>query len=369
MNITIKRIRLNELDSYIKSNDYARLENKPISEARAISYINNPNANAADVAIFMAFNYNVLIGYKTVFSDFLYVGNSKVKFGWLSGTWTDVNYRRKGVSTALLKEVIIDWNERLLYTNYAEESKAVYDKSNEFDKLKSLNGYRFYLRSSFKELLPPKSSVFQKSKSLLGMIDNCLNPIFDFRLKFYKNSKEVNIVEEFIIWDNDIYKFVTSYKDNELFRRSSDTFNWVSNYPWMKSDIKTLEKSDKYYFSSYSNNFISTWYKVVCGRTKNVIGVFLVVVNGSQLKVPYLYAKSKNISFVKDKILDICIERKINYFTVYNGELSELIKKSKIAVWKKKFNQNYYSTKFLLSKYSEITNLDIQSGDGDVIFV
>ena len=56
-----------------------------------------------------------------------------------------------------------DWKGKLMYTNYAEESKAAYDKTGKFELLKSIEGYRHYLRFSFKDLLVPESVFFRQT--------------------------------------------------------------------------------------------------------------------------------------------------------------------------------------------------------------
>ena len=179
--ITIQKIKLNELEEFVNSRKYLMLIDKPISLLRMKSYINNPNGNEDDIVLFMAFFNSDLVGYKTVFSDTFSYNYCKIKFGWLSGTWTHENYRRKGVSSLLLNEVFNDWKGKLMFTNYAEESKAVYDKTEKFTLIKSLEGYRHYIRFSLKELLPPKSDYFKKSIKALDLIDISLNSIFDLR--------------------------------------------------------------------------------------------------------------------------------------------------------------------------------------------
>lgn len=153
--ISIQKISLEKLGDFIHSTDFKKLRNKPISKIRAVSYINNPRANKNDIVLYMVFNLDELIAYRTIFSDyFTNEDNNKVFFGWLSGNWVHTKHRRKGLSTLLFNEVLKDWNHKLMYTNYAEASKLVYDKTQKFNLLLDLKGARYYTRFCLGDILP-----------------------------------------------------------------------------------------------------------------------------------------------------------------------------------------------------------------------
>ena len=158
--IKIIKIKLKNLLEFVESTTYQKFRNKPISILRVQSYINNTQANKEDVVLYMAFIDNELVGYRTILSDVFYDKNTKQKFGWLSGNWVHPKYRRKNISTKLFNEVIKDWDSRLMYSNYAEESKAVYDKTETFTTLKSLHGIRYYRRVCLADILPSKHVFF-----------------------------------------------------------------------------------------------------------------------------------------------------------------------------------------------------------------
>ena len=58
-----------------------------------------------------------------------------MRFAWLSGNCVDPEFRRKGFSTRLLQQAEALWDGRLMYTNYAPASKAVYDRTGQFPLL------------------------------------------------------------------------------------------------------------------------------------------------------------------------------------------------------------------------------------------
>ena len=366
----IEKIKLKELKQFQLSERFSRFEVLPISSLRIESYIHNPNASSNDIVLYLALEGELLIGYKSIFPDTFINNNERIKFAWLSGTWTHPDYRRQSVSLKLFNKVFKDWEGKLMYTNYAEESKAVYDKSKEFEILKSLSGCRYYIRFSLKELLPQKHSFFQKNEKILEYIDNFLNVLFDLRFKFLRKRKLIDKVEKIDNWNEEISCFLSSFKRNELFSRNTSIYEWVLKYPWVKTDFETKKESKKYYFSSYSKNFETTWYKVYNAKTKKITGIFLVAVNNKQLKIPYVYSSDDNgFLSIRESIIKLCLTHKISYFTIYNSELINSIKECKFVLWSKNFHQNYFSTKLLLQEFPEIKKLEIQSGDGDVIFV
>jgi len=367
--ITIQKIKLNELEEFVNSRKYLMLIDKPISLLRMKSYINNPNGNEDDIVLFMAFFNSDLVGYKTVFSDTFSYNYCKIKFGWLSGTWTHENYRRKGVSSLLLNEVFNDWKGKLMFTNYAEESKAVYDKTEKFTLIKSLEGYRHYIRFSLKELLPPKSDYFKKSIKALDLIDISLNSIFDLRFKFFKLKRNSLFeIEKLQKWDNEVLSFLDIFKRKELFQRNQEVYDWVKNHPWIKTDIETKEMSQQYYFSNYSGMFSSNWYKIY-DNTQNIVGVVLITINNKHLKLPYIYTISEALPCLQNLVINLCIEWNISYLTIYDLELNKLILQQKFfKITRKLFKQNYFVSKKLLFESPNITNFEIQSGDGDVVF-
>lgn len=368
--ITIQKIKLNELEQFVNTLDYQNLINKPISLLRVKSYLNNPNAIGEDVVLYMAFEELEMIGYKTIFSDTFIYNNCKIKFGWLSGTWTHESCRRKGISSLLLKEVFYDWDEKLMFTNYAEESKAVYDKSGKFTLLKSIKGYRHYIRFSFKELLPPKSILLKKNIKSLGIIDLFLNFIFNLRFKFFSLKKpEGYKIVELKQWDSESLNFIETFKKKELFLRDQISYDWICKFPWIKTDSETKRISEHYYFSSYSVKFKSNWYKVYAENRQKIVGIFLVTINNKHLKLPYCYSTNEAFPFIKSLIVNICLKENINYLTIYNSELNNIILQQPFfRLTNKRFIQNYFSSKKLLQDFPEISSFEIQSGDGDVVF-
>lgn len=366
----IQKIKINELKEFVNSKKYLELENKPISLSRVGSYLSNPYVRENDIILYMMFENGLLVGYKTLLIDKFIIENENHRFVWLSGTWTHSNYRRKGISLLLFNKVYDDWCGKLMYTNYAEESKAVYDKSTKFNLHTSLNGYRHYIRFCFYELLPPKNNLFKKGKWFLSLLDKTLNIFFDLRFHLINatiNQKQTVVKTEFL--DDEMKIFLEQFKEDELFSRKAKDFEWIKNYPWIKTDTATKKLSMSYYFSSYADRYDSSWYKLYNLETKNLVGVVMITFKDGHLKMPYCYLKEDCADLLQDTIKQLCKEYKINYLTIYDDGLNNvLLKKKFFRIKSKKFMQNIFVTQKLLNQYPEIKMKNIQTGDGDVVF-
>ena len=139
MKYDIIKYRKSNLHDYILSEDYKGLHTLPISHERAISHINNPRLDEDDLILITISFERKLLGYRTIMADKVLNGEKEVKVGWISGTWIDPKFRRKGLATILFDEIYKEWKGRLMYTNYAPSSKKVYDKIGVFETLPAVD--------------------------------------------------------------------------------------------------------------------------------------------------------------------------------------------------------------------------------------
>jgi len=366
--IKVYRVNTNEVQIYSVDPQLAERENIPISRHRAMSYSANPRSSAHDVVLYLAYKDEKLIGYRTVLPDYLFVGDQQVRAGWLSGNWVHKDFRRQGIAMLLLDEACKDWNSNLLFTNYALESKAVYDKSGKFDLLKSVKGRRFYLRPSLSLLLPPRYSFFKKSYFALKIFDFLLglvNPIplltkmipLGSKVEFEYLSRPENEVSE-------MFEYVCSATPT---RRSRFELQWILRFPWLVSSPLGDRIGKKYYFSSSPLRFCQSIVKVF--NNDNLVGFILFNMNGAKLTVPYTSFNPEESKLMAKVILLHAIKFKSSIITIYNPDLVKAI--SALGIYKlfsKRRIRNYYATKELKTvlKDSEIVFND---GDGDCAFI
>lgn len=361
----ITKISLKNLTAFSQTELYKSFENKPISLARISSYLNNPHAHQDDVILYLAFIDNELVGYRTVFAGIFYYKEKKEKFAWLSGNWTHPKHRRKKISTLLFKEVKKDWNAKLIYSNYSIASRLVYNKTQTFSHLKTLDGIRFYRRFSLAKLLPSKHPVFKKTAFLLKSIDYFLN-LFIYRKKIDYSFLKVFSIQKIDNWKaKDITDFLIPFKQDELFKRNPETYSWITKYPWIKTDSQSKEFSKQYYFSSYASVFENDFYSIK--KENKIVAILHLSIRDKHLKVSYFYGLPEGIVPSILLILRKCETHTINYLTLYHEDLIKALNTHRF-LYQKEFRQSFYITSELLTKYPKIGDKNINIGDGDSVF-
>lgn len=366
--ISIQKIALEELEEFYNSKDFIKLKNKPISSARVQSYMHNPRANKKDIVLYLAFLKKELVGYRSIWGDTFYTGEQQVSFGWLSGSWVHPKHRRKGVSTLIFKEVAADWQHKLMYTNYAESSKSLYDKTNQFSALHRLEGVRFYIRFCLADILPKKKNIFKTFKIVWILLDGVFNLFLDVMLSFKvsqnENSVHVKVNEP---WNTALLEFTDSFIHKNLFQRGRMEFNWIQKYPWVLSDKKAKAESKSYYFSCFSKQFESNRYSMY-SKENILIGFLLISIRAGHMKIPYAYFYKENRKEVAAFIANQCLKNKLKTFVSYNETLNKEIQNQLSFITKKQFTQKYFMTNDLKKHFKSSQEIAIQSGDGDVIF-
>jgi hypothetical protein len=143
----IKKISIDELDTFIHSDFFLNAPVKPISPLRALSYINNPNAEKDDIVLYMLIENNKIIAFRTLLPDML----NDIKFCWLSGSYVAPDYRGQKLSLKLLENVFDDWNN-FASTNYTRSSIKIQLSTQKLKLLKERNGCIFYFYPNFNKL-------------------------------------------------------------------------------------------------------------------------------------------------------------------------------------------------------------------------
>ncbi|MHC1704053.1 MAG: GNAT family N-acetyltransferase [Tenuifilaceae bacterium] len=366
--IKIYRVNTNEVQIYSVDPQLAERESIPISRHRAMSYSANPRSSAHDVVLYLAYKEEKLIGYRTVLPDYLFIGDQQLRIGWLSGNWVHEKFRRQGVAMLLLEEACKDWSSNLLFTNYALESKAVYDKSGKFDLLSTKKGRRYYLRPSLSILLPSRSSFLKHSSFALKLIDfifGLINPI-PLLTKMISLGRKVEF-EYLSRPENEVSEMFESVCSATPTRRSRFELQWILRFPWLVSSPMGDRIGKKYYFSSSPSKFCQTIVKVF--NNDNLVGFIIFNINGGKLTVPYISFNPEDSTLMAKVILLHALKFKVSLITIYNEDLVKAINRIGIYKWfSKKRIRNYFAAKELtaLLKGRDIVFND---GDGDCAFI
>jgi len=370
----ITKLTGEELKKFIDSSAFRHLKNIPISKHRAISHVNNTRREKNDIILYIAWEQDEIIAYRTIYADYLYLGNEKIKVGWLSGNWVIPRKRRQGLASELFKISLKDWNNHLLFTNFAPESKAVYDKSGDFELLKSKKGVRGYLRFYFHYLLPPKHPFFKNIKGVLKCVDKLLNLFADLRIIIFNKLIKIHDVKlEYTRYiDKESEEFINQWKSKEITQRSSKEMDYILQYPWVIPGVLKDDINSKYFFSSTATPFVNINLKIF-NKHDRMIGYLMIMNKGKELKIPYLYYEQGNEGLILSILCKHMLKLKLNMLTIYHETLSDYIKNHRtFFLVKKNMKQDYFATHQIVNKYNKLIDKDnilFQDGDGDPAFV
>ena len=333
-----------------------------MSPLRLASYLKNPRAEPSDVVLIELHRQGELIAYRTLLPDhFLSSDEQIVRFAWLSGNWVHPEFRRKGISTRLLHSAEKAWDGRLMYTNYAPASKAVYDRSASFRPVTIRKGKRFYLRAASQELLGKRfggSLVFR----------TCDKVVNKFRHKnLYRIGQKEQAgcsIEKLDGFDEETRKLIARSQETSLFHRAAEEFEWAIDYPWVtQKEVPPLE---------YQFSYMALRFENILLRFRDVdtgsMGLLWLIQHNNVLSLPYVFVESESIfSHMAEYILKTMIRSGSTHATLRCPELVNAL-----LLFKRHFLlvRNMPQYIFAHTKLEEQIpqGLKIHDGDGDVMF-
>lgn len=357
-NLTIKKVLIQEIPGFIDSDFYDSLNVKPISRPRAHSYFHNPRAAPNDPVIYMLFQKEQLIGFRTIMPDVVKLPGKEIKFGWCSGNWIDPKHRRKGYSKILLDSAYEDWQQKLMYTNFARESHLLYNKTSYFKILKKRIRTRFYGNIDVTELLKNRS-FYKYLKPTIPLINIFFKLGCSFKRIFFRPHK----LKAYSIFTEQHYQanfYVQDLAPESLFARSDAELQWMAKHPWL-SDQPEYKKTN-YPFSLFEADH-KIWYLSI-RKGNEVVGKLILSSRNGNLKLLYNFAQ--NISEIAAKaIANLCYENRMKTFSVMDVAITnELSKIRKPFIFNKTYQMGIYTT----FEINENEQLYIHDGDGDYMF-
>jgi GNAT superfamily N-acetyltransferase len=358
----LKAYKLEELEPYLYtlySNPESLL---PVSPLRLRSYLNNPRAKSSDAVLFEMRQDGEVVGFRSLLPDIFFdrEGQSH-RFAWLSGNWVRPDMRRQGISTRLLEMAEKFWNGSLMYTNYAPESKALYDHTGHFRTIAIREGKRFYLRSDTEELLSRRVG----SRQLFRLTDRFVNRLREKRIENFTIPRHAGCtaepVEGFVA---QLSKLVNRLQQDTLFRRDREIFEWALEYPWV-----TEQNCDpvNYQFSYKASRFENMIYHMVHPENGSQ-GILWLLIHNNVLTVPYLFTEDHTLdACVAETVVRTMVENGCTHSTIRNPDLTEqLVQFKKLFLSVRNMPQLIFAHENLAGLIPE--KPIIHDGDGDVMF-
>lgn len=352
---------ISELQEFIDSDRYRNSGNIPISPERARSYGANPRAKTDMPVLFTLTDRDRIVAYRTLLPDQLYGKDGLHSFAWLSGNFVDPAFRRKGLSTRLFKIVEESWDGRLLYTNYAPASRAVYDKTGVFREFLIRPGKRYYLRSALHPLLKERVRL----PGLLKMTDRLLNGIHDTWItgREYPVDPEIN-TEAITVPDTELSVLIRDSSKESLFQRGVEEFEWIKDYPWITS-MNAAPLPGSYHFTRRVHPSFSQWYKF--SSDKGMAFLWITVV-GDKCSVPYFFQDDMRLTIAARQIVfNTMIRYRCSHITIRDPKLGPVLgTKGNPFLFSRRMPQRYYAHNAIAEKipYEPM----VFDGDGDCVF-
>ncbi|MDD2548949.1 MAG: GNAT family N-acetyltransferase [Bacteroidales bacterium] len=364
--ISIKRVSIQELEKLVFSPSYAQWDVIPISRHRAKSYINNPRCATTDVVLYLAYTDSKLVAYRTIMPDTILGNDETIKVGWLSGSWVNPIFRRKGIASKLLDAAYNDWNGNLLFTNYTKESKAVFDKTSLFAKVATLQGARTYIRPCLAKILPQKRRCFKQLKPIWQLTDlilKILNPAPIFAHTIGVKDIGFEYLKE---PDNEIISLFESLTKKLSTSRAGTELQWIMKHPWLVSSPLGDRIGDKYFFSSSPKKFEQLIIKVY--RASRLVGFMIINSKDGFATTPYIVCNTSDNKTMAKAMLKHANAMGCYRITTYHTAISEEIKRMRPFKWLTiSQKRNFYVTQNLQTRLGSDPNF--AEGDGDCAFV
>lgn len=352
----LKKIRLQDLEAFGRSELFQSFETKPVSAARIQSYLNNPHALPEDVVLYLLHEENKLLAFRTLFPGRLM--NQSKRFAWLSGNWVHPDYRRQGCSKRLLDAALKDWDERLMFTNYAPASLQLYLKTKQFQTVYLDHGTRFYFYFRTRKVLADR---YPKLAFLLPVLDFFIQLVAGFtHLLFHPMRVRHFSMKELNLPDQACLQLAETKKDSYLFTRGRQELDWIFKYPWLSPSDDQFVHS--YPFSSFARQFKYRSIKIF--HEDKLIGFMVVLLRDGQMRTVHLQLPYDRMRIAARFLIRVAVKNKVETLTVLNPKLAkEIQKRPNPFLVHKKIEHGIYSSFPVSSAMRKI-----QDGEGDFIF-
>ena len=360
-----QEITIDEIALFLRSDVYKNSKNIPITQQRALSQIKNPRAGKNDVALIIALDKtNQIVGFIGMLPEKI-PNHPEIKLAWNSCWWVDPKKGKESAIPLFLK-FLKAYDKQVMFRDLTSKTEQILMRFKLFNKVKKLNGYRYFLRLNSKEILTKRNRNWLFFSPVLTGIDFVANTILHFKnelfLKDFTTSLQVETCKNI---DDEAGEFITKHQKKELFQRGKAELNWIINNPWIiKKSLK--EENQHYYFSDANPNFSNHIFKLYDTKHNLVAVLFLTNVDGL-VKLPYVYYESPYLEEMISFIFSFLIEAKANSVLIFNEKLNQAFQNRKTPFfYVQKIEKDFVVSKKILPFLPK--QFVFQDGEGDFVF-
>lgn len=300
--------------------------------------------------------------------DDLFVLGKKIHIAWLSGIWVHPEYRQQGLAKKLHQLALTSWNGMLMCTEFTPFNQMAILGTHLYDNLIDKPGIKIFFKSPFTKIANTRKSGILTilSTRLIDGIINSLISIKNLLIPVPTISNKFSYYEE-NSFTKEAINYIEHFQYYSSFNRRAIELKWVMEYPWISNNLKSVEESNKFYFSVFSEDYRLQVLNMY--HENQFIGVIILSIRDKRAKIPYVFADQNDIETIAKIIILYLnknnIETLISYHTVLN---KWLLTYSKNRCFYKQTLRHYLASKKLLNLIDK-SSLIIQDGDGDTIFV
>jgi hypothetical protein len=374
----LRIISVGQLNTLVGDPAFAKLNDIPISPLRAFSQQLNPNADADDPALIIAYDEaGQMMAYFGCLPERLKKQSSQLnlptysqagladteKCCWSSCWWVHPTKGQAAAMPVFYKALQV-WDAKMLFDALPERSEAVLQKMGYFS-FRKISGLHAFLRFKWHKIIPAKIPQLAPLKNVLYVLDTLLNIVVQLRLSFWKRKHQTATglqISRIAAIDTETEQFIQSLSQKELLHRKRETFNWMIQNPWL-SPNETFTKS--YYFSSYAEHFDHVLLKI--HQDHKMIAFLWLTLRDDTAKLPFCYINPGQEDIVANILLQQLIEFPVDTFICFQQNILPALAKSKAPfLYQKELSKTFGWTKVLDSYFA--TDFYVQDGDGDSVF-
>jgi hypothetical protein len=358
--MNIREVKVSELVDFVESEEYSRLDVKPISPLRAVSQFYNPVANPDDTALVFASENNILLGFAGLLPDKLNIDDSPVSSN--SGWW--IKPGKNHLALPIFLRALQKCNNRMFFTDCSAQTKSILEKTGLFGFLPQINGERYFLRFCLSEVMNRKGA-YEMVTSAFGMFDIALNSLFSLRMKLFMTSKKLKNASIYAVpvIDDELSEFITEHSHDNILKQTGQKLNWIMLHSWLTTDQSTagIRYPFSYRVENYSQEIL------LIKKQNEICGVLLLTIRDGMASVPYIFYRKE---YIKDIALQIRVyleNIKAESVVVFNPQLRRAMKIAGFpSVYTKKITRFAGYSNDLKPTFEK--NRYFQDGDGDVAF-
>ena len=349
MNETLiyKVFTIADLEDWLVNNKANGISDRIISRTRAYAFINNPHARKEDAVIAAVFDGDVAIGYTAAFAEKWVRPALSDRYFWGSTQWLEPEYRGKGASWNMMRQIKDAVGERYIALESTEASC----------KLDHKQGY----------------AISYYPKYFLNLKTTCRSPkaLLKKKLMEYKNKKAFESLNQYKysnrhvpLIDEETYAFIVAHSEKDLFLRQRDYLNWQIHFPFLQAVDRRFEKKTGCEFGSDVESLSVQMAQVY--REERLCGFYVLNCVNKRCKPLYLYYDTNDKEFVFASLLQNVFSMDLMQFSTFSKDLFDFMRNVGFCGMNSKHVVEQVSLT-LPPGFTVDESLNIQGGDGDMV--